>query len=64
MSKKQKKKWKKLRRYDVDGPLQSYTPLGSPPPVECEDDSQLENGYLMGEGLYHNVEIGEGPVQV
>lgn len=56
-----KHKWRKRAKRDVPGPLVSYSSAFCPPWVECENDAVLEDLYLEPQGLYWNVEIGEGP---
>lgn len=56
MKKKKRKMWKRLRRLDITGPLESYFPLGHPSLTICDDDSTLENRYLETPGLYYDVE--------
>jgi hypothetical protein len=63
-SKKKRRKWRRLAKFDVPGPLESYAPLGMVEPIPCIDESQLERRYLEPEGLYTDGEIGEGPIVV
>lgn len=45
----------------ADEPLpDSYVPLGQPPAVSCEDDTQLER-WTESPGIYWNGEVNEGP---
>lgn len=57
-----KRKWKKLRHSDVVGALESYYPLGRPEAVPCSNEWQIEDRTLEPEGLYYNVESGEGSI--
>ena len=57
-----KKKLKKLRKKDDGAFLESYSPLGSPSADPClEDSHRIGRQYESSEGLYVNVEVGEGP---
>lgn len=62
MSKHDKRKWKRLRKFDVPGPLESYYPFGRPEAVPCSNEWQIEDRVLEPEGLYYNVESGEGAI--
>ncbi len=57
-----KKKLKKLQKKDDGARLDSYTPLGVPSQDYClEDNHMLGRTYEQSDGLYTNVDVGEGP---